>query len=67
MEQPNIKINKKTYWQAACKTCNKADRYKVYYDGKKSFVVRCQCGGTTELDNAKLQKKPDGSQHLRGW
>ena len=59
MIQPNIKINKKTYWQVACKICKKADKYKIFYDGKKDFVVRCECGNTTILNQAKLQRKPN--------
>lgn len=56
---PKIEINGKTYWQVACKKCQRADRYKIFFDGKKSFLVRCECGNTTEIDKAELQRKPD--------
>ena len=58
-EQPNIKLGDKTFWQVACKKCEKADRYSVFFDGKKSFVVKCECGNTTEIDRAELQSHPD--------
>lgn len=59
IEQPNIKINGKTYWQVACKKCQRADKYRMFYDGGDSFAFRCECGNTTELDKLRVQNKPD--------
>ena len=59
MEQPNIVIKGKKYWQVACENCQKANRMSFFFDEKKSFAVKCECGNTIELDNMKFQREPN--------
>ena len=58
-DYPKIEVDGKTYYQVACRKCEKADRYKIFYNAEElRFVVMCECGKQTRIQNPQISDKP---------
>lgn len=58
-DYPKIEVDGKTYYQVACRKCQVADKYKVYYNAEElRFIVECECGKQTNIQHPQITDKP---------
>ena len=63
---PSIQFNERPFWQIGCSKCdsNPGD-WKIYHDGKKSFIAKCyHCGYISKIPPDSVKTEPDNDKLL---